>query len=75
MELEVCMSMDFCLCCGWVINGNYVFCMPCERKRMKVKDECLAAGLSDRDAESRVNEVYPLRYGVPDVPMTTIDKI
>jgi hypothetical protein len=67
------MCMDFCLCCGRMINGNYVFCIPCERKRMRVKGDCLAAGMSDHDAESRVNEVYPLRFAVPDVELSVIE--
>jgi hypothetical protein len=66
------MCMDLCLCCGRRINGNYVFCISCERNRMKVKGDCLAGGMCEREAEVKVNEVYPLWFAVPDVSLSVV---
>lgn len=50
-----------CLCCGRSIKDDYTFCIPCERKRMKVMGDCLGAGLSAVDAKRVVERVYPVR--------------
>jgi len=51
-----------CICCGARIGAEYVYCIPCSRKRMKVLDDCLGSGMSDADAQRVVDKAYPKRF-------------
>ena len=48
-----------CLCCGRSIDGDYEFCIGCNKKRWKVYNDCIGAGLSLVKARARVEVCYP----------------
>jgi hypothetical protein len=51
-----------CRCCGHRVKVGYQFCLGCHRKRMKILDDCVAAGMPEDWARQRVDEVYPLKF-------------
>lgn len=53
---------NWCVCCGRSIAREYRFCIPCDRKRMKVIDSCVGAGMSITDARSKADYSYPQLY-------------
>ena len=58
---------DQCERCERGVNPGYRLCIGCERRCMKVYDDCIRAGLSDHDANCRVEEAYPSRVVGVDV--------
>jgi hypothetical protein len=48
-----------CRCCGCWIKPDYVYCIPCARKRIKIVNDCLGAGMSIPDAERVADKAYP----------------
>jgi len=52
-----------CRCCGAWVKLGYVMCIPCVRKREKIRSDCLGAGLSLADAERVVERGYPRLKG------------
>lgn len=61
-QVEVVKSGQ-CRCCGRRIKSEYLFCIGCERKRMKVYNDCVGAGMSVYDAHGKVEAAYPQIYG------------
>ena len=51
-----------CRCCGRWIKADYLFCIPCVRKRLKVYNDSCGAGLSDADAWGVVEKAYPQKF-------------
>jgi hypothetical protein len=66
VELERNLKTSVCLCCGRSIKPEYMFCVGCERKRMKVFNDSIGAGLSSVDAWGVVGKVYPVKFKQED---------
>jgi hypothetical protein len=61
------MAIDFCICCGRRVNGNYRFCRDCENGRSRIYDDCVASGMSEKSAEAYVESMFPCRFTVKNI--------
>lgn len=63
MSIESSVVKDFkggkCRCCGRRIKVCYGFCIGCERKRMKIVNDCVGAGMTHSDAWAKAEAAYP----------------
>jgi len=50
-----------CKVCGRKIKPGYDLCIGCERKREKIVNDCLEAGMSYDAAVGRAKVCYPVR--------------
>jgi len=50
-----------CEVCGRKIKSGYDLCVGCQRKRGKIIDDCVGAGLSYEAAVARAKVCYPVR--------------
>jgi hypothetical protein len=65
MSTEVVATAEFakCRCCGHKVKPEYKFCLGCYRKRKKVLDDCLGAGMDEGLARAKVDSAYPEKFG------------
>jgi len=51
-----------CRCCGRSIGEDYVYCISCGRKRMKIWNDCIGSGMGQSDAQRVVDKAYPVKF-------------
>lgn len=59
IERGVAFEVNRCRCCGRPIKEDYLFCIGCDRKRMKIFNDCIGSGMSVFDARAKVDGIYP----------------
>lgn len=48
-----------CRCCGRRIKAEYRLCIEHERKRMRIVNDCLGAGMNREQAWAKAEAAYP----------------
>ena len=54
--------MRQCLGCGQRIGDDYLYCIPCDRKRMKIFSNLVGSGYSTQDAIKKLKEIVDIKY-------------